>query len=383
MKINKIVLFCMMLLVVSSVSAYEAKFLVGEDVVPLLTLGESTSVSVCSEDIYDITALTIGHEYSKFVVNGDVSDSLQVGESDIISGFEVTLLEVYRESKAKFVVNGDVSDFLMEGESDVLASQEFSVLVVGHEEVTVLVNGDVSDSLHVGESDIISGFEVTLLEIEKSDSEAKVTVAGEIFTLVEGKSLKKEFESCNNLEFTFIEYEDKQVKVVLNGDVSDSLHVGESDIISEVHVTFLELYEPIPIVDPVIFDQATSDDIMEDSDKPSEVEVHTTTAVEAYAGDSTPDQIIEQEVLECSSGCLLDDRCYDTGVRLETADTSVYCSPTGTFESQKEKQVSCQNDFECGTNQCIDGVCKSLSEELEETRGALSKFFNWFSNIFS
>ncbi len=90
----------------------------------------------------------------------------------------------------------------------------------------------------------------------------------------------------------------------------------------------------------------------------------------------------EPSVPECN-GCLRDSKCLQFGIRLVHDDeVDLYCDYDKNLKKQKEKEEPCQNNYECKTNQCNDGVCGSLTEELRETRGMLQKILDWFGKIF-
>jgi len=81
-------------------------------------------------------------------------------------------------------------------------------------------------------------------------------------------------------------------------------------------------------------------------------------------------------------GCQVEGVCLPFGTRLVQNEVPKYCDITQQLENQKDKEISCQNNYECSTNQCNDGTCGSLSEELEETRGMLNKLLEWLGGIF-
>ena len=85
----------------------------------------------------------------------------------------------------------------------------------------------------------------------------------------------------------------------------------------------------------------------------------------------------------CNNGCLLEDTCLPFGTRLVDNEVAKYCAITKELVEQQAKEAQCQNNYECSTNQCNDGACGSLSEELEETRGMLKQVMNWLSGWFN
>lgn len=73
---------------------------------------------------------------------------------------------------------------------------------------------------------------------------------------------------------------------------------------------------------------------------------------------------------ECFSACPLDDKCYPFGYR----KSGEYCSDNLEFVSQLEGSESCDNNFECVSNLCIDNSCVEA--------GLFRKIINWFKRVF-
>ncbi len=70
------------------------------------------------------------------------------------------------------------------------------------------------------------------------------------------------------------------------------------------------------------------------------------------------------------NGCVLEDKCVPIGFRQE----SKYCSAESEFVSQLGKSASCDNNFECSTNLCIDNECIGS--------GLWQKFLSWLKRLF-
>jgi len=75
---------------------------------------------------------------------------------------------------------------------------------------------------------------------------------------------------------------------------------------------------------------------------------------------------VEKDICE---GCILDNKCYPIGYRME----NTYCD-NQEFFNQKEADISCNNNFECSSNLCIDGQCVSS--------GLWQKIISFFKNLF-
>ncbi len=57
------------------------------------------------------------------------------------------------------------------------------------------------------------------------------------------------------------------------------------------------------------------------------------------------------------NGCLMDNKCLPYGTRLK----GNYCDIDNIFILQKDSNVKCENNYECGSNLCIDNNCVSAS----------------------
>ena len=80
--------------------------------------------------------------------------------------------------------------------------------------------------------------------------------------------------------------------------------------------------------------------------------------------------IPEEKIFYKCNGCELEDKCYLMGYRM----SGEYCSDEMEFVSQLEESSSCDNNFECKSNLCIDGECIS--------GGLFRKILNWFRKLF-
>ncbi len=98
-------------------------------------------------------------------------------------------------------------------------------------------------------------------------------------------------------------------------------------------------------------------------------------------GKSDEDKINDTVVSNCTSGCELDGKCIPFGQRVELDGENKYCAFNGNFELQKSLGDSCQNDYECKSNQCYNSVCSDIQEELQKTQSLMEKILSWFKKI--
>lgn len=94
-----------------------------------------------------------------------------------------------------------------------------------------------------------------------------------------------------------------------------------------------------------------------------------------------PDDTAYGEDTTGSEGCVVDGRRVATGIRVANGEAR-YCDYDGQLREQNRDGVACQNSFECVSNQCYNGVCKSLDRDIEESKGLLQKIAGWFKGIF-
>ena len=72
---------------------------------------------------------------------------------------------------------------------------------------------------------------------------------------------------------------------------------------------------------------------------------------------------------ECKFGCFYGDKCLPIGIRVK----GKYCSITSDLLPQI-KEGTCENNFECTTNVCVDDSCVSS--------GVIKKAMGWFKKLF-
>ncbi len=77
-------------------------------------------------------------------------------------------------------------------------------------------------------------------------------------------------------------------------------------------------------------------------------------------------------------GCKINEnKGVPTGFRLIDEGSPQYCDLDDQLHPQKELDASCQNNFECQSNQCSSGKCLDLNAKMEETQSLLQKILSW------
>ncbi len=94
-------------------------------------------------------------------------------------------------------------------------------------------------------------------------------------------------------------------------------------------------------------------------------------------GDFTENAFVRYPIV-CESGCSFDGRCLPIGTRL-AQNENVFCSVEGMLKVQQKLETSCQNNFECGSNQCANSRCVDLEEKLAEAHTLFDTWKQWFA----
>ena len=79
---------------------------------------------------------------------------------------------------------------------------------------------------------------------------------------------------------------------------------------------------------------------------------------------------VSDNVYACD-GCLSDDnKCIPYGARFD----GMYCSFDNSFVTQKNELNSCENNFECKSNLCVESRCVNSN--------LLKRIFLWLKSLF-
>ena len=116
-------------------------------------------------------------------------------------------------------------------------------------------------------------------------------------------------------------------------------------------------------------------------------------------GEEVEEEVVEEDILEevfetditeegaepyalgCS-GCESDGKCLPFGTRKVVKGIDSFCDLEERWAAQSSLDASCQNDYECLTNECSNGVCSDLAKELEETQNLLQEVLDYVKQFF-
>ncbi|MBU0894442.1 MAG: hypothetical protein KKF48_05150 [Nanoarchaeota archaeon] len=181
------------------------------------------------------------------------------------------------------------------------------------------------------------------------DTDPKVEINGvnaQVCSLKEGEECKIFYGAVSNPE-------SKKLKIKVN-----SIEINEAKPEeSTASVTFTKIYEVI-VIEP-------------NEEEPSDIVEGESPKIIEIPEKEIPEEKRNKEIIYLCSGCELNDKCYPFGFR----KNGNYCSDENDeFVSQKNPELSCENNFECDSNLCINDECVS---------GSLwAKFMRWLSSIF-
>ncbi|MEK6937156.1 MAG: DsbA family protein [Nanoarchaeota archaeon] len=103
-----------------------------------------------------------------------------------------------------------------------------------------------------------------------------------------------------------------------------------------------------------------------------------------------PTPIIEKAPnLQKCLGCENNNQCINFGFRIIDNRIASYCDLDKQIKLQKNNNEQCQNNYECLSNSCGNGVCQDINEriegieqELKEQKNLLQRILDFFSILF-
>jgi protein-disulfide isomerase len=85
---------------------------------------------------------------------------------------------------------------------------------------------------------------------------------------------------------------------------------------------------------------------------------------------------------ETCNGCLIDGSCLGAGTRIVNQGTPSYCNFAKDLKAQSTDRNACQNSYECLSNNCSNGQCINIQEDLQETKGLVQQLIDLIFGIF-
>ncbi|MDP4012109.1 MAG: hypothetical protein Q8R00_00685 [Candidatus Nanoarchaeia archaeon] len=92
----------------------------------------------------------------------------------------------------------------------------------------------------------------------------------------------------------------------------------------------------------------------------------------------TPPKPITPQPFACAEGCEVDQKCIPVGSRLIANEKSSYCDLDNQIKTQKLKEATCQNSYECESNLCSGSQCLAIGEKL----GLLDRIASFLKRLF-
>ena len=337
-----------------------------------------------------LVPLAIADEPADSREQRDGSFTLYLGESERLEGFEIAFERASEEAIGLEVNNERAS--IREGSRATFSDDDFELHLLNER---LGYRGDRGDNSSVE-------LKYRLAEVGEEDNEDKDEERREDrFRLSEGSNTSlNEFivtvEIIEEESTVFIVNEERvelsldDRRTLIEGDREDlyiwygSIHSGEEPSV-EMYYYLRETRdeaEEREVVEERVRDQEIRDE-KEERDGGEEIrEVDYPQPEEAPQDveeipEEIPDEVLEmleEELgLEECNGCEYQGECISHGTRMN----ETYCNIEGEMVDQLEEGASCENDFECMTNECSSGECVDLAGELEEQRSILNRIMSW------
>jgi hypothetical protein len=208
--------------------------------------------------------------------------------------------------------------------------------------------------------------------------QAAISTEYDYYHILYTNCVKKEEKEYSGKEFVEIEEDDECI---------DSDGGVNPEIFGEVKTNYLVAGEDSPTKDTCVSNIKVREMFCNDLNQGEP------TLVACVSGDICKDgacvndenEAYEEEAIEeidCN-GCITEqDSCAPFWTKLTVDEIAIYCDIDSEWKQQKELEESCQNNFECISNQCINGICEDVVKQLEEAQGFIDKLIALIKNIF-
>jgi len=162
-------------------------------------------------------------------------------------------------------------------------------------------------------------------------------------------------------------------------EVLDDLRDGEGEGVQGTPTFFID-GKKISGAQPYdVFARIIKNELGETSEE-VEIPVEETPSEDVPVSGKPIEEVKEGE--QCVSGCQIENSCLQFGQRIEMEGIDSYCAFSGNFEAQKQLGESCQNNYECFSNQCSNKQCVDIQQQLQETQSLMQKILDWLKSIF-
>jgi protein-disulfide isomerase len=162
-------------------------------------------------------------------------------------------------------------------------------------------------------------------------------------------------------------------------EILDDLENGENDGVQGTPTFFINDKKVFGAQPYDIFARMIKSELGETSEE-VEIPVEETPSEDAPVSGKPIEEVEEGE--QCVSGCQIGNSCLQFGQRIEMEGIDSYCAFSGNFEAQKQLDESCQNNYECFSNQCSNKQCVDIQQQLQETQNLIQKILDWLKSIF-
>lgn len=252
-------------------------------------------------------------------------------------------------------IDSEITDTLREGEKKIYSykgvNHEIAAVFVASQTAGFTIDGDSTGELPKGKiiSSIIDGSQIKLIDVQHNDMGGVIT-----FWFKAGSKVN----SVNTGDARYVE---ALIKCKSSGDVT-GLNSGGGNCQTEAQF------------------RKQAEDLC--SSKGGLDTIKLQESLSPCSGTVTLPITTPQAASQTCTGCMKGSDCLPFGTRFLDGNTAKYCDITKQFVAQKVKAAACQNNYECSSNQCSDGSCVNLGDQIRETQGMLQKILGWFSKVF-